>query len=94
MPRHETRNMTEMDLPLDKCPYCRRHMNKHTATSDHIIPTSAKGSNDYRNKSWACGTCNNVVKTGTVYGVKRLAKKVVPDAVGKIFIPDPKVRRD
>lgn len=63
------RNMDELGIPSDKCAYCDTHLNKITATLEHIIATSQGGAaTDYRNRIWACGSCNNILKKDALYG--------------------------
>jgi hypothetical protein len=66
---YATKNMREMGLGPDKCAYCDQHINKITATLDHIIPLSQSGAqSDFRNRVWACGSCNNILKKDSVFG--------------------------
>jgi hypothetical protein len=43
-----------------RCEYCRMHQALQGATFhvEHIIPTSAGGSDDLANLAWACPSCN------------------------------------
>jgi len=94
MPTDPTRNMISMGLALTHCPFCGEPINSLSASRDHIIPRWAGGSNDYRNKIWACGTCNNIIKKGKVFARRRLRAKTTFDAIGKIYIPEPAVRKN
>ena len=89
------KNMRDMGLAENKCPYCKREINSATATDDHIIPKNANGngSNVWQNRIYACGTCNNLIKSGTVYRKKKLPAKTILDAKGKRYIPDKDMRR-
>lgn len=80
--------MLELGLNTTKCPYCDSKINDKTKTKDHIIPQNGKGngSNEYQNLLWVCGSCNNIIKRGYVYGKKNLPNKVKKDSKGKFFI--------
>ena len=89
--------MREMQLSEVKCPYCKSHLNKACATVDHIIPKSKPhcgAKSDYRNLIWACGTCNNVMKTNRVF-LKKTKKTNISTIVGaqpQFVIIDAKAR--
>lgn len=93
MPSDPKANMQDMNLPLTQCPYCHYPMNRHNATEEHIIPTSREGSNVKENKIYACGTCNMLLKSDTLYGEQRLSDKTKPDTLGRLYIPDKDIRK-
>ena len=72
--------MIELNMPNDKCAYCDAHLNKITATLEHILPTSQGGASTHpKNRVWACGSCNNVLKKDSVYGrPQSLNRRVMP----------------
>jgi hypothetical protein len=86
--------MIAMGISTKQCPYCKNPINRKTVSKEHIIPTCANGSNDFRNKIWVCGTCNNLLKKNKVFAAKALKHKTVTDSIGRIYIPDDKARRD
>lgn len=51
------RNLFRRDLNI--CAYCGNEFDEKELTRDHIIPTSRKGKNTWRNCVTACKPCNN-----------------------------------
>ncbi len=49
------------------CYLCRKHLTEKTATLDHVIPRSKKGTNDKKNLKLCCKTCNTA-KADTLPG--------------------------
>jgi len=44
---------------LYQCQYCGRHLSKHNATVDHVIPKSHGGKDRWENTVCSCFSCNN-----------------------------------
>jgi 5-methylcytosine-specific restriction endonuclease McrA len=94
MPTDQLRNMREMRLPEDMCPYCTSRISESTVSIDHIIPKSEEGSNDYRNKIWVCATCNSLIKKNKLYGARKLPSKTATDSLGKKYVNDATKRKE
>jgi len=55
------------------CQYCGDHVDKRSATLDHVLPVSHGGRTSWENSTTACATCNSLKGNN-----KRIKPKSVP----------------
>lgn len=78
------------------CGYCAVHLNKDTATRDHITPVSRGGTNTWTNVITACKQCNNHKDCMTLdeAHMKLLYVPYVPDRAEALILSNRNILAD